>query len=277
MVLAQISEWTDGVNHIISEDIGRIAWNTFLALIPLTLSFFLFSKPRSKLFCWGTYLLLGLSFIVGIKKYNNGNILEALKIIILSLWGVRTIFLAIALGLITILLIIDNRSRSSDKQRRSIFWWIGLLPFIAILPNAPYILTDIIHFYTAVRSVSSVWAITLIIVPTYIIFIGVGWFAYVLSLINVGRYFANNHLDRYLNTTELCLHLICAVGIYIGRFLRFNSWSLVTRPRQFLSVLPGELIGKFPLVVILITFLIITILYAICKPIAEKSAIYVNP
>jgi hypothetical protein len=41
-----------------------------------------------------------------------------------------------------------------------------------------------------------------------------------------------------------------------------------------LSILPGELIGKFPLVVILLTFLIITVLYAICKPIVAQFAIY---
>jgi uncharacterized membrane protein len=277
MILSQVSIWTDPVTQVIAEDIGRIAWNSFLALVPLTLSFFLFNKPRSRLFCWSTYILLGLSFVIGLKKYDNGNLLKALERVAMSLWGVRAIFIGIAIGLIIILMIIDFRSRSPQERSRSIFWWMGLLLFVAILPNAPYILTDVIHFYDAVRSLNSAWTITLVIVPIYILFIGLGWLSYVFSLINIGRYLKRFQIDRYTNISELSLHLLCSIGIYIGRFLRFNSWSLVTQPKKFLSVLPGELIGKFPLLVILLTFLIITILYTICKPIVENSSIYTDP
>lgn len=274
MLLAQVPGGTATLTQVMSGDIGRIAWNTFLALVPLTLSFFLFTKPRSRLFCWSTYVLLGLSFLVGIKKYKNGDLLEAIKLIAISLWGVRLFFIAISITLIMILMIVDLRSRSTTESKRSIFWWVGLLLFLAILPNAPYILTDIIHFYGAVRAISSVWEITLVIVPTYLVFIGIGWLSYVLSLVNIRRYLHRNHLDRYANITELTLHFLCAIGIYIGRFLRFNSWSLVTQPKQFLQLLPGELIGKLPLLVIVLTFSIITILYAIFKPLVENSSLY---
>ncbi len=276
MFLSQISTWADPLTKVIAADIGRIAWNSFLALVPLTLSFFLFDRPRSKLFCWSTYTLLIISFIVGIKKYNDGNLLRILARIVLSLWGVRSIFIGILLGLIIMLIVIDLRSRLPQQRSRSIFWWIGLLPFVAILPNAPYVLTDIIHFYDDVRYLDSAWVITLVIVPIYLVFIGIGWFSYVFSLINIRRYFVKCKLESYTKLTELSLHLLCAIGIYIGRFIRFNSWSLVTQPKQFLTVLPGELMGKFPLVVILLTFLIITVLYAICKPFAEKSPIYAD-
>lgn len=276
MILSQIYGSREAVIQVIGGDIGRIAWNTFLAIFPLTLSFFLFNKPRSRLFCWGTYVLLGVSFIVGIKKYDNGNLLTALKQLIGSLWGVRAVFIGISIGLIIILMLIDRRSRSAQHHQRSILWWIGLFPFIATLPNAPYILTDVIHFYDAVRSVNSAFGITLVILPIYILFIGAGWFAYVFSLINIDRYLDKYQLARYTNMVELVIHLLCAIGIYIGRFLRFNSWDLVAAPKQFLRVLPGELIGKFPLVVILLTFLIILILYTVSKPLIKNSSIYLD-
>jgi uncharacterized membrane protein len=276
MLLSQIPGGTATLTQVMSADIGRIAWNTFLALVPLTLSFFLFSKPRSRLFCWSTYILLGLSFIVGIKKYNNGDLLEAIKRITISLWGVRLFFIAISIALIVALIAIDQRSRLQTDKKRSFFWWIGVLVFIAILPNAPYILTDIIHFYDAVRAISSVWKITLVIVPTYILFIGIGWFSYVFSLVNIRQYMSRNQLGAYITIAEFSLHLLCAIGIYIGRFIRFNSWNLVTQPKQFLQVLPGELLGRFPLLVILLTFLIITILYAIFKPLIQNSSMYID-
>ncbi len=269
-LLCNIPGWTPQLHQVISDDIGRIAWNIYLALIPLILSFWLFNQPRSRWFAFGTYLTLGVSFVVGIKKYKNGDILQSLKLIVHSFWGVRAIFLAIAIGLIIILMAIDIRAKMVDANRRPIFWWIGLLLFISFLPNAPYILTDIVHFYNAVRNISSVWGITLVIVPIYIIFTGIGWFAYVFSLLNVGKYLAINQLDRYINITELSLHLLCAIGIYIGRFLRFNSWSLIAAPREFLRVLPEELIGKFPIVVMLITFVIIMVMYSISKATIQR-------
>ncbi len=265
MILAQVPSWTSQLKTVIAGDIGRIAWNTCLAIIPLILSFFLFNRPRSPWLRWGTYTLLLCSFAIGIKKYNNGDILQAAISLGKSLWGVRAFFLAIVVGAITLLMIIDARSKSGRSDRRPIAWWIGLAIFILFLPNAPYILTDIIHFYNAVRGISSAWVNTLVIVPIYIIFIGTGWLAYLFSLINLSRYLENQYLHRYVNSAELSLHLLSAIGIYIGRFIRFNSWSLITQPKQFLTVLPGELIGKFPLVVILLTFLIITALYSICK------------
>ncbi len=281
MNLLQIPLLIDPAIRVIAEDVGRIAWNSFLALVPLTLSFFLFNRPRSRGFCWITYILLGLSFIIGIKKYNNGNFLVALQKIFASLWGVRIIFLAIALGLMLILAIGERYWRSqwndqtrADRPKHSLFWWLGLFLFIAFLPNAPYILTDIIHFYEAVRTLNSVWTLTLIVVPIYILFIGTGWFSYVLALVNIDRYLQKYRLDRYTSIVELILHLLCAIGIYIGRFIRFNSWNLVTQPKYFLKVLPGELIGKFPLVVILITFLIITIFYAVCKPAIDNFPLF---
>jgi uncharacterized membrane protein len=269
-MLAQIPSSIDRLMVVIAGDLGRIAWNIFLALVPLTLSFFLFYKPRSKWYQWGVYGLLAFSFLLGIKKYNNGDILISIVTIVKSLWGVRLLFLAIAFGSIATLMIIDIRSRSKHENSRPLAWWIGLLLFILILPNAPYILTDIVHFYDAVRDISSVWAITLVIVPIYLVFIGIGWFAYLFSLINVGRYLKEQQLDRYINLAEISLHLLCAIGIYIGRFIRFNTWSIVTQPKYFLQVLPGELLGKFPVVVILVTFLIITVFYTVSKSITDR-------
>ncbi len=274
LLLSQVTSHLDGVSRVIADDIGRIAWNSFLALLPLTLSFWLFYRPHSRVFCWSIYTLLGVSFGVGIKKYNDGNFLEAIKRIGLAVWGFNSVFVTLAIGSIGVLLTLALSSKWVEARHRSPFWWVGLLAFITFLPNAPYILTDIVHFYEAVRTLDSVWTITLIIVPIYVLFIGVGWLSYVFSLINVERHLIRYHLKQYISLTEILLHLLCSIGIYIGRFIRFNSWSLLTQPKQLLSILPGELIGKFPIVVILITFLIITILYSISKQIVIRLPIY---
>ncbi len=98
-----------------------------------------------------------------------------------SRWMSWNLFLAfIPLGLSLVLF--------RRNLHRSIFWWLGFLVFFAFLPNAPYVLTDIIHLITYIRKVDSIWLITLILIPLYLCFMLLGFEAYVISLINMGSY-----------------------------------------------------------------------------------------
>jgi uncharacterized membrane protein len=111
------------------------------------------------------------------------------------------------------------------KRGGSLVWWLGFLSFYAFLPNAPYLLTDVIHLIDDIRRIQSVWMITLVIIPVYIIVIFAGFEAYVISLINLGHYLHRIGKSNWIFTVELITHALCAVGIYWGRFLRFNSWD----------------------------------------------------
>ena len=62
-------------------------------------------------------------------------------------------------------------------------------------------------------------------------------------------------------------HALSAVGIFVGRFRRFNSWDLVTKPSILLSSTIDDLTTKKPLLVIAIAFIILTILYWLTKQI----------
>lgn len=150
---------------------------------------------------------------------------------------------------------------------RTLIWWIGLIVFIAFLPNAPYLLTDIIHLIYAARSTRSVWIVTLIFIPMHTFAILAGFEAYVISLINQGHYLRRQGAGKYIVWAEILVHSLCAVGIYLGRFIRFNSWDLVTNLKSVLIVSLNELTSKFPVVVILITVLVLILLYWIMKQI----------
>ncbi|HEY9750567.1 MAG TPA: DUF1361 domain-containing protein [Allocoleopsis sp.] len=146
-----------------------------------------------------------------------------------------------------------------------ILWWVGLLVFVAFLPNAPYVLTDIIHLIYDIREGFSEWIVTLVLVPQYILFILAGFGAYVLSLINLGYYLNQRQRHRYVLWVELALHGLSAIGIYLGRFLRFNSWDLVTRLDSIAGTVVDDLAAKRPALVIFVTFVIITGLYWLLK------------
>lgn len=152
------------------------------------------------------------------------------------------------------------------RQRgRSGVWWLGFLSFYAFLPNAPYLLTDIIHLIHDIRRVPSIWIITLVLIPVYLVVILGGFEAYVISLINLGYYLHRIGKTKWIFTVELITHILCAVGIYWGRFLRFNSWDFITQPDAILTKGVEEILGKQPLIIITITFIILWGLYWLMK------------
>ena len=150
-------------------------------------------------------------------------------------------------------------------KSRSFVWWLGFVVFLAFLPNAPYILTDIIHLIHDVRAVDSVWTVTLVVFPLHLAFILSGFEAYVLSLINLGYYLQRIGKKKLIVAAELSIHALCAVGIYLGRFPRYNSWDLITQPDALVDTVVKDLIGKIPLAIVFITFAVLTILYWLFK------------
>lgn len=174
-------------------------------------------------------------------------------------WIVWNLFLAfIPLGLSVWLF-----RRTSGS--RSIWWWVGFLVFIAFLPNAPYLLTDIIHLIQAIRDDYKAWVITLVILPPHLIAIVAGFEAYVISLINLGYYLHQQGASRFIVWAELMTHALCAVGVYLGRFPRLNSWDFVTKPDDVARTVLDNLTSKRPVLVMAIMFVVLTVLYWLMK------------
>jgi uncharacterized membrane protein len=153
------------------------------------------------------------------------------------------------------------------RKTSSWLWWLGFLVFYAFLPNAPYMLTDVIHLINDIRVIQSIWIITLVLIPVYLIVILSAFEAYVLSLINLGHYLHRIGKSKWILPVELITHALNAVGVYLGRFLRFNSWDFVTQPDTLLTSI-DEVIAKKPLVIITLTFIVLTALYLLMKQVS---------
>ncbi len=148
---------------------------------------------------------------------------------------------------------------------RTPLWWLLLIVFIAFLPNAPYLLTDIIHLIRAIRAGYSAWIITIIFIPLHLFAILAGLEAYVISLLNQGHYLKQVGAKQFVLEAELLAHALCAIGIYLGRFKRFNSWDLITQPGAILVDTLNQLTSKRPLAVMIITFVVIAVTYWLAK------------
>ena len=164
----------------------------------------------------------------------------------------------------------------SSTRSRSVLWWVGFLVCIAFLPNAPYLLTDIIHLIKAIRDDYSVWIITLVIIPPHLIAIVAGFEAYVISLINLGYYFHRQGVSRFIIWAELMTHALCAIGVYLGRFKRFNTWDFFTQPNDLARSVIDDLTSKRPLLVIIITFIVLTVLYWLMKQITLALSLRIH-
>ena len=245
--------------HAMGHNVPWMSWNLFLGLIPLALSFWLFRKPRSRWLIWGTGFLLGATFLPSMRLF-----FFYLKHILLEL-GKTYVLGAIA---ITLALMAVDIWVLRQRGVRSLRWWAGFLAFIAFLPNAPYVLTDIIHLIRQIQEGKSVWVVTLALIPQYLAFMLAGLEAYVLSVMNLGYYLKQQGWGKFLLVAELTIHALSALGIYLGRFIRFNTWDILTNPDALVNTVMNELIGKRPVLVMVVTFVVIASLYWLMKQVS---------
>ena len=150
------------------------------------------------------------------------------------------------------------------SARRNLVWGIILLIFIAFLPNAPYILTDSIHVIELSQNYPN-WAIALVLIPQYSLFIVAGFEAYIIALTKLEEYLAHWFDQKYLILTQAISHSLCVIGIYIGRFERFNSWDFVTQPEKVLLTTVRDLFDPWKLFSMAIAFLVIWLLAEFVK------------
>lgn len=181
-----------------------------------------------------------------------------------SSWIAWNLFLA-AIPLSLSVWLFRRSRQDGATHARSLLWWLGFLVYMAFLPNAPYLLTDIIHSVRAARLPYSAWAIILFVIPLHFVAIVGGFQAYVIALINQGHYLVRNGAKRWVNVVELITHALCAIGIFLGRFDRLNSWDLVQDPSAIALRVLDTLTTKQPAFVIFLTFVIITVLYWVMK------------
>lgn len=115
-------------------------------------------------------------------------------------------------------------------HRRNALWWAGVVAFVLFLPNAPYVLTDLIHLPTNVQSASLKGTVIFGILPIYVVFVTAGFGCYAVALHEVGRAVARTSWSARTRVVQFGLHGASAVGVLIGRVPHINSWSVVTHP-----------------------------------------------
>ncbi len=119
--------------------------------------------------------------------------------------------------------------------------FIFFLVFYFFLPNAPYVLTDIVHLIRQIKDYRYFKIdnneIILILIPQYILFFFLGFSAYALAFQKFLHWLSEIGISNLvLMLIKIVNPFIMAIGIYLGRFYRFNSWDLISNYDDIVNI-----------------------------------------
>lgn len=101
--------------------------------------------------------------------------------------------------------------------------------WLLFLPNAPYIVTDLLHLIHSQKH--SIWLDVLVIMS----FAFNGLVLFFLSLSDMETILKQHLKPKYITSLMLTIFGLSALGIYLGRFLRYNSWEILNNPFAIFS------------------------------------------
>jgi len=115
------------------------------------------------------------------------------------------------------------------RARSRVTLLVLLPPWLLFLPNAPYLVTDLLHFHP--RPPVPLWFDGLLHGSLAVAGCALGW----TSLSMVGERLARELGALRAELLVMAVAALTGFGVYLGRFGRWNSWDLWTRPSQLID------------------------------------------
>ncbi len=144
-------------------------------------------------------------------------------------WNLFLAFIPYALSSLMVLYKIKNKTTLT----------ITVIIWILFFPNSPYILTDLYHLGD---SYSAPEWFDLVLILSY------AWAGLLYGFISL--FDLETFLSKYISKlkiqilSSLFLFISC-FGIYLGRFLRWNSWDIASNPSGLIADISDRLISPF--------------------------------
>lgn len=140
----------------------------------------------------------------------------------------RFLFLVWNLFLAVIPFAITMYLKFKPKLKKVIFglWFFTWLMF---LPNAPYIVTDLIHLKWS--NGRFMW-LDILLVTSFALN---GLILFYLSLLDMKQLLLQYLSKKKASVLLLSIFGLTGFGVYLGRFLRFNSWDILQHPAKLIE------------------------------------------
>jgi uncharacterized membrane protein len=181
--------------------------------------------------------------LLGFRMYHSGSI----RFMFLT-WNLFLAWVPLGIALLTY-------RRLEQGRLRGYHGLVGWAAWLVFFPNAPYIITDLLHLTK--RSAVPIWYDSLMVFSYAL----VGLLAGLLSLHLIHRV-----MDRLLARmmawgVVMGSLLLAGFGIYLGRFERWNSWDLLTNPASLLGSALEQLTNPTALRLTAVFALMLTLIY----------------
>ena len=117
--------------------------------------------------------------------------------------------------------------------------FLVLICWLVFFPNSLYIVTDLIHL--EIESIVPKWFDAVLLFSASV----AGLIMAFISLYRVEE-FLQKAIHRKLQSVAILMILFLAsFGVYLGRFLRWNSWDIISNPFQLLGSIGHRIISPF--------------------------------
>ena len=100
----------------------------------------------------------------------------------------------------------------------------AVIIWILFFPNSPYILTDLFHLKA--RSSVPIWYDLVVILS----FAWAGLMCGFVSLLDIEKLLSTYFKRITINIITIFFLFLSGFGVYLGRFLRWNSWDILNNP-----------------------------------------------
>ncbi len=136
------------------------------------------------------------------------------------------LFLVWNLFLAYIPLIISTiiKEKKSIKSKRIKFWSLYTL-WLIFLPNAPYIITDFVHLQ---QGTAMPYWYDLLLLSAFALN---GMVLFYISINDMHKIIQQKFSTKKAWFSTASIFFLCGFGMYLGRFLRWNSWDIIHKPQ----------------------------------------------
>lgn len=109
-------------------------------------------------------------------------------------------------------------------QPKKLKLYCSIFVWLLFLPNSPYLITDFVHLH---HSKSTMLWYDLFMI---FCFANTGLLFAVISMNDIYKVVKTNFNTKTATKFIGSVSILCGFGVYLGRFLRFNSWDFFTNP-----------------------------------------------
>ncbi len=151
--------------------------------------------------------------------------------------------------------------------------WKQVLIFcswLVFFPNALYIVTDLIHL--DIESSVPKWFDAVLLFSASV----AGLMMAFISLYRVEKFLHKKIHKKFHSVSIVVILFLASFGVYLGRFLRWNSWDIISNPFQLLLSIGHRVVSPFDHLQTWTVTIILTVFFYLLYIVVKRMPDYIS-